>query len=497
MLEFQEIEKSFSGIPVLKGVGFEAEQGKVTALVGENGAGKSTLMKILAGIYQDYKGRILLEGREIRPRNPRQAKVLGVSIIHQELNLIPVLSIAENLFLGSEPLTRMGFIDYNKMFDDAKEILGTFRFPYDAKTKIQELDVCWQQIVEIARAFSEDSKVVVLDEPTSALTDQEIDVLFTKIKVLKEKNKIIIFISHRLNEIFSISDDIVVLRDGIFIDKNKSSFISKSELISQMTGKNSFVVNSYRTKRTTKKKSIEIKNLEYNVSKNLLVTIPELTLDQGDILGVAGVMGSGKSDLLRVLFGLPGSEYSCRLKVGDQAFSPNSPRNSLKNGVFYLTNNRKEEGIFPQLDLVQNTTISILDKLASAVINKRREKTVVRDVLREYNVNFLSEDTPIQNLSGGNQQKVLLSRGALANPRLLLLDEPTRGIDVGAKEEIYNLLERLSKKGVTMIISSSEIPELLRISNKIIVMAHGKVVMQKSTIDTDEEEILKHCFMVN
>lgn len=497
MLEFREIKKAFSGIPVLKGIGFSAECGKITALVGENGAGKSTLMKILAGIYQDYSGNMILDDKEIKPKNPRHAKELGVSIIHQELNLIPVLTIAENLFLGSEPVTKVGTIDFKKMYDDANEILSAFNFPYDAKTKVNELDVSWQQIVEIARAFSEDSKVVVLDEPTSALTDQEIETLFKKVKMLKEKNKIILFISHRLNEIFALSDNIVVLRDGVFIDKSKTKDITKSELINRMTGKESFATKSYIASGDERKKSIEIKNLEYDSKKNLSLSVPEITLSEGEILGVAGVMGSGKSEMLRVLYGLINDEYCCSISIEGKSYIPRSPRNSLKKGVFYLTNNRKEEGIFPQLNLLQNTTISALDEISSIIINKQDEETIVNNVLREYRVNYLSEDTPIQNLSGGNQQKVMLGRSALVNPVLLLLDEPTRGIDVGAKEEIYQLMSKLSGEGVTMIVSSSEIPELLRISNKIIVMAYGKVVMQKDTQETNEEEILSHCFMVN
>jgi len=494
MLKLSNIRKSFSGVEVLHGVSFSIERGSVTALVGENGAGKSTLMKILSGVYTDYEGDIFIDDQKIFFKNPREAKESGISIIHQELSCIPDLTVAENIFLGEEPVKKFGFVDFKKLFTDSQAILKDFEFPYPPNVPVRSLSVGWQQIVEIAHALSSDAKILILDEPTSALTENEIKILFDKIRLLKEKGKIIIFISHRLEEIFEIADEIAVMRDGQFIGKYPVKEISSGELINKMVGKN--------IDDTQKAKSfyidqmvLEVKDLKVFHKTKIYLDGISFSLKKGEKLGIAGLLGSGKTELLKFLFGELNSKYEGSIIFLGNNFIPESANNSIKQNIFYLSKDRKAEGIFSGLDIVKNSSISVLQDYSSGgFINKNKEKESVYAQIKKLNVKFKSLHQPIQTLSGGNQQKVLIGRGLLNDPKLLLLDEPTRGIDVGAKEEIYNLIDELTSVGISFIISSSEIPELLRICDRILVLFGGTPTALLNTGETDTKEILHYAF---
>ncbi|MCF8242321.1 MAG: sugar ABC transporter ATP-binding protein [Melioribacteraceae bacterium] len=494
MLSFSEISKSYSGNEVLHDVSFDIDYGEITALVGENGAGKSTLMKVLSGVIKEYTGKIIV-GNEVREFNsPREAELAGISIIHQELNLIEDLTIAENIFLGREPVTKFGLLDFEKLYEDADEILRGFEFPFSSKTKVSDLNVGWQQIVEIARVFSIDSRIIIMDEPTSALTESEIRILFEKIKILKNQGKAIIFISHRLEEVFELADEIVVLSNGCFVGKFKNEQIIKSELISKMIGK-----KHYETQRTINDIENEILlNVDgvdvYNKKK--IISGVNFKLKKGEILGLAGLLGSGKSEFLKFLYGKKSYLFTGTIELKGKKIIPKYPHCSIDENVYYISKDRKRDGILTGMNITENSTISVLQNYVKyGCLNKKMERQEVNAEAEFLNIKMNSLQQPIETLSGGNQQKVLLGRGLLTDPELLLLDEPTRGIDVGAKEEIYNILMELASEGISLIISSSEIPELLRICDRILVFSRGKQRAVFNTSETNGEEILQFAFM--
>lgn len=495
MLEFHYISKSFSGVEVLHQITFSIEQGKIIALMGENGAGKSTLMKILAGIYPDYEGQIVFDGREIHPHNPREAEKLGIAIIHQELNLIPDLSIGENIFLGKEPLQRFGLVNFSHLYQSADKVLQEFKFPYSPRLKVRHLTVGWRQMVEIARVFQVNARLVIMDEPTSALSDQEIPLLFDKIEYLKKQGKTIIFISHRLREAYAIADEIVILRDGYFVGKYAKTDISRDQLISLMIGHHISSEHEMHYESIREEKILEVKNLTVVEKNGLLLKGINFTLRKGEILGIAGLLGSGRTELLKFLYGELKVKFNGEIIYLGQKFSPHSANDSIGKGLVYLSEDRQGEGIFPHHHLQFNGTISHLDKLSVAgFIKESDEKSLITSQFDELQVKRQTIKQPILTLSGGNQQKVLLARILLRQPLLLLLDEPTRGIDVGAKEEIYQLIAKLSMQGVTIIMSSSEIPELLWITQRILVLSNGEQSALLETQHTNSQEILKYAF---
>lgn len=495
MLEFHHISKSFSGVEVLHQITFSIEQGKIIALVGENGAGKSTLMKILAGIYPDYEGRIVFEGQEIHPHNPREAQRLGIAMIHQELNLIPDLTVAENIFLGKEPVQSFGMVNFSQLYHDADKVLQEFKFPYSPRLKVRHLTVGWRQMVEIARTFQVKARLIIMDEPTSALSEQEIPILFEKMLYLKNQGKTIIFISHRLREAYTIADEIVVLRDGNFIGKYAKTDISREQLINLMIGHHISSERSIHYQPIREKETLAVKNLTVLEKNGLALKGLHFTLHEGEILGIAGLLGSGRTELLKFLYGELKAKFSGEIIYSEQNFSPHSANDSIRKRLVYLSEDRQGEGIFPHHHLQFNGTISYLNKLSVAgFIKESNEKALITSRFDELQVKRRTIKQPILTLSGGNQQKVLLARILLIQPSLLLLDEPTRGIDVGAKEEIYQLIAKLSQQGVTIIMSSSEIPELLRTTHRILVLSNGEQMALLETQRTNSQEILKYAF---
>jgi ribose transport system ATP-binding protein len=494
LLEFSHICKSFSGVEVLHNISFKIEKGKLFALVGENGAGKSTLMNILCGILSDYQGKVILDGNEVKFYNPREAENAGIAIIHQELNLVSDLSVGENIFLGREPLNRAGLIDYKNMYDEAGRLLAEFDFPFPVKTKVMNLPIGWQQMVEISKALRLKAEIIVMDEPTSALSESEIKFLFERIALLKKRGKTIIYISHRMKEIFEIANEVVILRDGSYVGKYSISEIDQKFLVNKMAGKE-IVVNNSKQQFDLNQQILCLDAVSVYKDKHQILSELSFDLKCGEVIGIAGLLGAGRTELIKFLYGDFSSRFNGELKFKNNRFLPGSPVKSIQNKIVYLSEDRKTEGTFPELSNLKNSSMSILPGLSrSGFIRSKLEKSIVLSKTDELNVRMESIHQHIRNLSGGNQQKVLLSRVLLINPELLLLDEPTRGIDVGAKQEIYNLIDELKMEGMGILFTSSEIPELLLVSDRILVLSEGRQTALLEASKTDSREILNFAF---
>lgn len=494
LLRFEHISKSFSGVEVLHDINFSIEKGQVISLLGENGAGKSTLVKILCGILTEYEGKIYLNGKPIFFKNPREAEYAGISIIHQELNLVPDLSVAENIYLGREPVTRADFIDYKAMTRNALNTLSEFDFPYSVQTHVRHLPVGWQQMVEIAKALSLNAEIIVMDEPTSALSNSEIEFLFQKIAQLRKQGKTIIYISHRMKEIFEVSDHIVILRDGYFVGQYSIDEVNSPFLIQQMIGKT--IPETVRAPQIESRKSVfSMQKVDIIRNQRLLLTNIDFDLKRGEVLGIAGLLGAGRTEILKFIYGHLKARFTGTINFDEKPYFPKSPTDAIRKGIVFLSEDRKGEGIFSGLNNLTNASISVLEQLSHWVfIQNRKEKMWVTEKIKALNIRMESLQQQIDFLSGGNQQKILLARVLLLNPRLLLLDEPTRGIDVGAKQEIYQLIGQLQKAGISVIITSSEIPELLWITNRILVLSAGRQTALLNTSETNSKEILSYAF---
>ncbi len=494
LLQFEHIYKSFSGVEVLHDIHFSIEKGNVVALLGENGAGKSTLMKILCGILPDYRGTLYLNEQPVHFNKPGEAESAGISIIHQELNLVPDLNVAENIFLGNEPLQQMDLIDYKAMTQQSEQALSEFDFPYSTNIKIRNLPIGWQQMVEIAKALLIKAEIIVMDEPTSALSNSEIAFLFDKIKRLKQQGKTIIYISHRMKEIFEIADKVAILRDGYFMGQYDIQEVDNQFLISRMIGKKVSDMSELLAPPEDKP-LLKLENVHVNRKGCTALQEVDFSLKHGEVLGIAGLLGSGRTELLKFIYGDYRARFKGAITYNDKPYMPQSPSRAIAQRIVYLSEDRKREGIFSGMSNLKNSSMSILPALSRfGFIKQREEKRVVKAKTTELNVRMTSLQQHINYLSGGNQQKVLLARVLLIQPKLLLLDEPTRGIDVGAKQEIYNLIRKLQSSGVSIILTSSEIPELLWITNRILVLSGGRQTALLNTTETNSKEILSYAF---
>ncbi|MGM0902966.1 MAG: sugar ABC transporter ATP-binding protein [Bacillota bacterium] len=470
LLEMTGVNKRFPGVYALKGVDFTLESGEVHALLGENGAGKSTLMKILGGIYSIDEGKIFIEGKEVQINGVKEAQKYGISIIHQEIVLVPYLSIAENIYLGREPLTKAGLIDKKVMYENAQKFLDDFDMGLSAHTLVGNLTVAQQQMIEIIKAVSFNSKIIVMDEPTSSLSEKEVEFLFKTIRNLKAKGVGMVYISHRMNELFQITDRITVMRDGEYIGTVVTKETKIDDLIAMMVGRE--LTNYYvRDFGTPGEPVLQVRNL----SKKGVLDNASFELYKGEILGFAGLVGAGRSELMKCIFGLDLFEQGDILINGEKTTIRN-PNDAIKNRIAYVTENRKEEGLFLIKSVQYNLTIKILDEFMKFFrVNSKYENNVTNDYIQELSIKTPNADQTVGNLSGGNQQKVLISRWLATKPKVLILDEPTRGVDVGAKAEIYTIINQLVKEGVSIIMISSELPEVINMSDRIAVMANGKI----------------------
>jgi len=485
ILTMKNIDKSFPGVKALDDVDFSLNKGEVHALVGENGAGKSTLVKILNGIHKKDRGKIEYKGKEVEYKNPKEAMKAGLSIIHQELELIPHLSVAENIYLGREPRNGI-FIDYQKLYEMTGKIINQLGVNINPQEIINNLNIGKKQMVEIAKAVSQNADILVMDEPTSSLTNQEIEILFDLIQRLKEQGISIIYISHRLEEVFEICDRVTVLRDGKKVDDVKVENTEREKLIQMMVGRD--IDERFPEVDTENKNTIlEIKNLNVpNKIKNA-----SFKLRKGEIMGVAGLMGAGRTELAKSIYG-EFKKMSGEILLHGEKINLDSPQKAIKNGIYYLSEDRKGEGLILNLSVKENITLSIVNKLSKfgIFINKNEEDKISKNYIDEFDIKTPSPKQKVKNLSGGNQQKVVISKVLSTEPQIVILDEPTRGIDVGAKNEIYHLIKKLTSEDVAVIMISSELPEILNLSDRILVMYENEQAGILDAKSADQEKIM-------
>ncbi len=488
VLEMENISKEFPGVKALDNVQLKLKPGTVHALMGENGAGKSTLMKCLFGIYEKNSGKILLDGVEVNFKSTKEALENGVSMVHQELNQVLQRNVLDNIWLGRYPMKGF-FVDEKKMYNDTINIFKDLDIKVDPRKKVADLPIAERQMIEIAKAVSYKSKVIVMDEPTSSLTEKEVDHLFKIIKKLKESGVGIIYISHKMEEIKMISDEITILRDGKWISTNDVSKISTEQIISMMVGRD-------LTERFPKKD---------NIAKEMILEVKNLTalnqpsiqdvsfeLYKGEILGIAGLVGSKRTEIVETIFGMRPKEHG-EIILNGKTVKNRNPEEAIKNGFALVTEERRSTGIFSMLDIAFNSVISNLDRYKNK-FRLLKNKDIEKDtqwIVDSMRVKTPSHTTKIGTLSGGNQQKVIIGRWLLTEPEVLMLDEPTRGIDVLAKYEIYQLMIDLAKKDKGIIMISSEMPELLGVTDRILVMSNGRVAGVVKTSETNQEEIME------
>ena len=488
LLRMENIDKVFPGVKALDGVSLTVRAGTVHALMGENGAGKSTLMKCLFGVYSKDGGKIFLEGREIDFKNSKEALENGVAMVHQELNQALKRNVMDNMWLGRFPKIwdHLPFTSEKKMYDATKAVFDELGIDVNPKTVMSTMPVSQRQMVEIAKAVSYNSKVIVFDEPTSSLTEEEVEHLFRIINMLRDRGCGIIYISHKMEEILRISDDVTIMRDGKWIATKPAAELTMNEIIKLMVGRE--LTNRYPPKdNKIGDVLLEVDGMTAEYSKLKDVSFKAR---RGEILGVAGLDGSGRTELLENLFGVA-TRRSGTIKLDGKPIKNRNSRESIKNGFALLTEERRATGIFGILNIRENTTISSLDKYKTGpLLSKKKMKESTDWCIKSMSVKTPDQETKIRTLSGGNQQKVILGRWLLTEPTVLLLDEPTRGIDVGAKYEIYQLILDLAKKGKTVIMVSSEMPELLGVCDRILVMSGGRLAGEVDAAKTNQEEIM-------
>jgi len=494
VLEIQHISKDFSGVYALKNVNMQIFAGEVTAIIGENGAGKSTLMKIVSGVHTEFEGDVFLNNEKIDFKNPKQAADKGIVIIHQELNLIPHLSVAENLFLGQEITNKMGLLDYSTMHKKTSALLGKLQLEINPATPLYQLRIGQQQLVEIARALLLESKVLIMDEPTSAISDHEVELLFKIINDLKKKGVAIVYISHKLNELFNIADRFEVLRDGENAGSGKMRNTNHDKLIQMMVGRD--ITDNFKKEQTSDRKEIlKVENLNFinpENKKDFLVQDVSFNLKKGKILGICGLMGAGRTEVLEAIFGLFPKYVSGEIYIEGEKQKIKNVRAAISAGIALVPEDRKLQGLILNMDVAKNTSLAKLSEVSNlGFISKKKEEKLSNEFRNKLKTQVPSEKIEVEKLSGGNQQKVVIAKWLATNPKILLLDEPTRGIDVGAKTEIYNLINRLASQGMGIIMVSSELPEILALSDNIIVLSESKLTGRFTREEATEEKIMK------
>ncbi|MGL5093609.1 MAG: galactose/methyl galactoside ABC transporter ATP-binding protein MglA [Aeromonas sobria] len=488
LLEMIDVSKSFPGVKALDNVNLRVRPHSVHALMGENGAGKSTLLKCLFGIYEKDEGKIFFKGQEINFSSSKQALENGVSMVHQELNLVLQRTVMDNMWLGRYP-TKGWFIDHGKMYDDTKRIFDELDIDIDPKVKVATLSVSQMQMIEIAKAFSYDAKIVIMDEPTSSLTEKEVNHLFKIINKLKDKGCGIVYISHKMEEIFQLCDEITILRDGQWVATRPLKGMTMDQIIGMMVGREL----TQRFPEKTNQPQEVILEIEHLTAKNQ-PSIQDVTfnLHKGEILGIAGLVGAKRTDIVETLFGIRDRSQGS-IKLHGKEVANHNAHEAIRNGFALVTEERRSTGIYSRLDIAFNSLIANMDsyKGSMGLLSDNKMKSDTQWVIDSMRVKTPTQQTQIGSLSGGNQQKVIIGRWLLTQPEILMLDEPTRGIDVGAKFEIYQLILELAKKEKGIIIISSEMPELLGITDRIMVMSNGRVAGIVNTKETDQSEILR------
>ncbi len=482
----RNISKAFPGVKALDNVSFRVFEGEVMALLGENGAGKSTLMKILSGVYSNDSGTIMFHGKKLSISSPKDAMNMGIAIIHQELNLIPELTVGENIFLGREPLTALGSINWKKMYGESGRLMQLLNVDIDPSVKVSSLSIGDQQMVEIAKALSLNAGLLILDEPTDALTDKETENLFKVIRELRDGGRSIVYISHRIPEVFMICDRATVLRDGILIGEHKVQDLDEDRIIEMLVGRKLDDQIPYERK---KKSTVlfEAVNISSSVIKDA-----GFSISRGEVLGIAGLMGSGRTELALSIYG----EYPVTggyMKMEGKRITINSPGKAIRNGIVYVSEDRKQLGLFLGLSVKDNITLPVLKRYEEHFfhINSSRLNADVDRYIDILSIKTPGRGQKVGNLSGGNQQKISIARGLITEPKLLMLDEPTRGIDVGAKQEIYRLINKLKREGLAIMVISSEMPELIGICDRILVMHNRSLSGELDRDQASQESIMR------
>ncbi|PJG58736.1 galactose/methyl galactoside ABC transporter ATP-binding protein MglA [Aeromonas cavernicola] len=488
LLEMIDVSKSFPGVKALDNVNLRVRPHSVHALMGENGAGKSTLLKCLFGIYEKDQGKIFFKGQEINFSSSKEALENGVSMVHQELNLVLQRTVMDNMWLGRYP-TKGWFIDHGKMYDDTRRIFDELDIDIDPKVKVATLSVSQMQMIEIAKAFSYDAKIVIMDEPTSSLTEKEVNHLFKIINKLKDKGCGIVYISHKMEEIFQLCDEITILRDGQWVATQPLKGMTMDQIIGMMVGREL----TQRFPEKTNQPQEVILEIEHLTAKNQpSIRDISFNLHKGEILGIAGLVGAKRTDIVETLFGIRDRSQGS-IKLHGKEVANHNAHEAIRNGFALVTEERRSTGIYSRLDIAFNSLIANMDsyKGSMGLLSDNKMKSDTQWVIDAMRVKTPTQQTQIGSLSGGNQQKVIIGRWLLTQPEILMLDEPTRGIDVGAKFEIYQLILELAKKDKGIIIISSEMPELLGITDRIMVMSNGRVAGIVNTKATDQSEILR------
>ncbi|MGA7200090.1 MAG: sugar ABC transporter ATP-binding protein [Roseiarcus sp.] len=487
LLEVANVRKAFPGVLALDDVSFRLKRGHVHALMGENGAGKSTLMKIIAGIYTPDSGSFKLKGQEIKLTSPLDALRYGIAMIHQELNLMAYMTVAENVWIRREPLNALGFVRHEEMRRRTQELFERLDIPLDPEAEVRDLSVANRQMIEIAKAVSYDSDILIMDEPTSALTDREVEHLFKIIRTLKAQGKGIVYITHKMNELFEIADEVSVFRDGHFVGEHAAADVTRDQIIQLMVGR--------EITQMFPKETVPIGEVTLSV-KNLTLEgrFRDISFDlrKGEILGFAGLVGSGRSNVAETLFGVTPAT-SGTIAIDGREIAVTNPGVAMDAGLAFLTEDRKESGCFLLLDVMANMQIALLrhGHAVGGFVKEREIEALCQQQKQRLRVRTPDLQEPVLNLSGGNQQKVLIARWLMTRPRILILDEPTRGIDVGAKAEIHKLISELAGQGVAVMMISSELPEVLGMSDRILVMHEGRMTGIVDRKDANQVKIME------
>lgn len=488
MIEMTGISKAFNGNTVLNNVEFEIAPGEIHALMGENGAGKSTLMKILTGIYTRDSGEIKVKGNPVEFKNPKEAEQAGIAVIHQELNILPDLTVAENLFLGNEKtFGKSGILKTKAMNKAAKEVLLNLGLDIDVRTTARNLSVGKQQIIEIAKAISTNAEVIIMDEPTAALTDREIETLFETIRALQAKGVSFVYISHRMEEIFAICDRITILRDGSYIGVRNIKETTFDEIVQMMVGRQ---LGGRFPERASK--IGDVKLVANNLTRKGYFEDISFELKKGEVLGIAGLMGAGRTEVVQSLFGYKKLD-SGELILDGKPVKINKPLDAIKLGFGFVTEDRKSEGLILDFSVKENLGITNFHKISkSGVVNNQKEKSLYETMVKRLGVRTSGPDQTVKSLSGGNQQKIVIAKWLGIEPDILILDEPTRGVDVGAKKEIYSIINTLAENGVSIIMVSSELPEIIGMVDRVLVMHEGKLTGEIDKKEMTQERIMHY-----
>jgi ABC-type sugar transport system ATPase subunit len=486
------ISKHFPGVQALDGVSFKLKKGQVFAIVGENGAGKSTLIKILSGSYTNDHGEIKIEGKKINIRNPFHAMQLGINTIYQETSLVPEITVAENIFLGRQPM-KGGKLRWKQMFDEAQKVLDDLSINLNPKSIVSNLSVAQQQLIEIAKAFSREAKIIIMDEPTSAITVDDTENLFNIIRGIVKKDTSVIYISHRLKEIFQIAEMVTVLRDGKTVTTMKVSDTSESDIVKYMIGRDIGDIFGEKSYSATEEIILDVKN----ISRIGYFRDISFNLKKGEILGFAGLVGAGRSEIVRSIFGLDKLDGG-EIFVAGQKVNIKNSTDGINKGIAFVSEDRRIESIIQGFTVRENITILLLKEVLSKVglINAKKEAKLATKYVEEFSIKTPSIEQLVMNLSGGNQQKVALAKCLSTSPKILILDEPTKGIDVGAKKEIHTLIKELAKSGMGVIVVSSELPEIIGMCHRVLAIREGKLIKQFGK-DELNEEVLMHAAVGN